>query len=456
MRVIGTTASSDTGTEKGEEMKHIHNSLLIIAGVVMGASAASLQLSLKDAVDRAIKETPAIHAAGVASDDARVRSEAARTAWYPTVGTDISYAYGAPSHEMEFGGRSIQVSPDNVYDAHIGASWEIFDFGRRKTDFESANASVTFADDRKETLVKNFSYRIASLWMGIEYNKVAIGVQDSLIASLTGHLDFIKNQVQSGAAISFELSKTLVRIANTRLQKESFVNDLDKRSIQLCELLRLPHADTITIVMGDTVARQAPASDSILVVTALNIRPEVKLALDAVKIAELRVKSTRQSGLPTISVQAVASIKDGYSKIKNGELSLEDPTPNVAGGVHMGFPVWDGNRVKNRTAQAENSVRISRDSVESVKQRITQEVLLALADCRSSWQQIQIADSSVVQAEISATAAKTRYEVGMATNLEFLDAQADRAQVVLSRFGIIYRHLLNTIALKQATGEDIF
>ena len=52
--------------------------------------------------------------------------------------------------------------------------------------------------------------------------------------------------------------------------------------------------------------------------------------------------------------------------------------------------------------------------------------------------------------------ANIRYEAGMATNLEYLDALADQAQALLNRHAIFYKHQIHFLMLKQATGQQLF
>ena len=116
-------------------------------------------------------------------------------------------------------------------------------------------------------------------------------------------------------------------------------------------------------------------------------------------------------------MQCNAGIKDGYPVTHNKEIGLEDPTPNATAGLRLTVPIWDGDRLKSRRTQAEFAIQIARDSIEGVKRRITQDVLGVFTDCKSSWEQIRLAEGIVGHADLVAEAARLRYESGMATNL---------------------------------------
>jgi len=437
-------------------MKLFSHVLMILFISSVSIFSANIKLSLRDALDSTLKQLPALHGAHVGAEDARERSKAANHAWYPTITGECHYAYSQPPHEISFDGSKLKMAPDNVYDAHLGLVWEMLDFRRRLSEKESAKAGVQLADDRSNAMAFVVSYQVAALWLGIMYDKSAISIQDSLIAALGAHRDFIKKQVDGGTAISFDLSKTEVRIAGAESQKVLFENELDRRMIQLHEWTGIKMEDSLSLVTDTTIPEAPPAEKALLITKALSSRPEMKLALDAEYLTEQKAAVIDRSGNATLSVQCQVGIKDGYPLIRNNEITLEDPTSNATAGLRLNVSIWDGGRLKSRRKQAEFATQIARDSVEGVKRQITREVLSALTDCNSSWKQIHLAENIVAQADITAEAANIRYESGMATNLEYLDAQADRAQALLNRLGVRYRHMLNSIALKQAVGELLF
>jgi len=58
----------------------------------------------------------------------------------------------------------------------------------------------------------------------------------------------------------------------------------------------------------------------------------------------------------------------------------------------------------------------------------------------------------VTQAEEAVATAKARYEAGVATNLDVLDAQTSLSNARLARLGAHYEYVTSRYALEKATG----
>ena len=117
------------------------------------------------------------------------------------------------------------------------------------------------------------------------------------------------------------------------------------------------------------------------------------------------------------------------------------------------WTVFDGGVAKNKAAslrqQASALARLNRD----LESRIALQVRQAWLNLQNANDRIQVAETSVTQAEESLKVALDRYRKEVGTNTEVLDAQTLLAQSRSNYYSATYDAALARVTLDRATGS---
>ena len=84
------------------------------------------------------------------------------------------------------------------------------------------------------------------------------------------------------------------------------------------------------------------------------------------------------------------------------------------------------------------------------------QVLQALQDVESSHEQTENSLAQLDQAQEALNMAKVQYDIGVGTNLEYLDSQTSLELAKLNNLGATYRELLSQLQLKQSLGTRLW
>jgi outer membrane protein len=102
--------------------------------------------------------------------------------------------------------------------------------------------------------------------------------------------------------------------------------------------------------------------------------------------------------------------------------------------------------------ESEASLRAARTHSLDTEHAVTAEVLQAISDVRASLDKIQTSELQVRQAKQAIGMATVRYDSGVVTNLDLIDAQTALAQAELFHLQALYHYVLSRYTLDKSIG----
>jgi len=124
--------------------------------------------------------------------------------------------------------------------------------------------------------------------------------------------------------------------------------------------------------------------------------------------------------------------------------------------VQVEVPIFNGFRTRNRVAENEAAVDAARDHTQDIERRVATEVQQAMADVRASRQQMETSELQVQQAEAAVSMAEVRYDAGVITNLDVLDAQTSLEAARLVWLKARYDFVRSRFELDRALGNRVW
>jgi outer membrane protein len=407
-------------------------------------------LTISDAIHLALTSHPAVLQAEMGMVAAGERVGTSRSQYYPDISLSGAYTRIGPVPEFTVGpGESEKMAPENNYDLHLGLRQTLFDFGRTSTSVALAQAGHQTASDYAGQVKSNLAYRTISAFNAILILGRSVEVLDEEISALEQHREVSRKRVQAGTATDFDVLTTEVRIAAARNDRIDAANNLEAQQITLRQLADLPE-DKPVHLKGDFTRTAAPLDSAFLLEEAFGQRPELVLCRDGEAAAILQARLSGLGNRPSFAFNVTSGLRNGYFP------NLDQLKADYSAGLQLQFALFNGGRTHHQQAEAEAGLLAARARTEDVKRQVASEVTQAISAVRATWERTQNAEVLVKQAEEAVSMAEVKYQAGVVTNLDLLDAQTTLTQARLVRLRALYAYTMSLVELDRATGKKVW
>jgi outer membrane protein TolC len=403
-------------------------------------------LTLGQTIDAVLAQYPSLEAARAAVDSAAGRSAQsdAGRGLQATIGADYTYMSLRPY--VAIGGVSLYESVQDNYGASLTLRQLLTDFGRTDAAVELARSGEITARDALEEARIQLGYEAIQGFYGTILLRESVGVAGDDIRALEEALRIAGKKYSGGTATKFDLLTTQVHLAAARNRLADTGAALEKQEAGLRQLLGRDPGSPLDLSGDFGVDFQLPDLAS-AIAEGLRNRPEMKLADDARRTAELRLNSADRADRPVVAAQATGGVANGYLP------DMYDKKGYLTAGVSVSIPILTGGRTAGQRAEARADVRAASSNGSEAAREIATDVESAVADLRAARTRLSNADTLVSQAQEALALARSRYANGVATNFELLDAQSDEHSAELSRLQARYDCTLARQAVARAAGR---
>lgn len=421
--------------------------VLLTAGA--GFIRADDNITVEKAVELLFKNNPAIKQAEGSVNASAARVGQRRSGYMPTIGLEGTYTNLQPDPTITFPGLgALQLYPENNYDAHIGLTQTIFDFGRVSSSLGAAKYNLSMARENLELVKTNYAFQTIQVFYSILLLKQSIVVQQQQIDSLDEALDMATKKVASGTATNFDELTTQVKVAEAQSQKIELDNMLRKQRITLGRLMGTGDSDKFDIT-GDFMSTSTAPDEQALVDQALKNRLELMMAKDSENAAKSQLSASKSDNYPSIKGFFSYGYKNGYLP------DLSEIKQNTVAGGQLEFPLFNGLKTTNQVKESRGNFDSAQERTREVRDTVVSDVRQAVSEVLAATEKIKATELNEKLAEDAVGQAKVRYRSGVITNLDLLNAETSLAQAHLSHLQALYNYTLSTEALKKAVGGQL-
>jgi outer membrane protein len=426
---------------------------IALCGFAIGARLAAAvpdqpagPLTLAQTIDAVLAQYPSLEEARAAVDAAggRTRQSNADRGLQVTVGG--SYTYMSLRPYVAIGPVSLYETVQDNYGANVTVRQLLTDFGRTDAVVELARSGEITARDALEQARQQLGYQAIQAFYGTILLRQSVGVARDDIRALEEALRISEKKFAGGTATKFDMLTTQVRLAAARNRLADVLASLEKQEAGLRQLLGRQPGSALELV-GDFGADSPPPDLTEAIAEGLRNRPEMKLAGDSERTAQLRLNATERTDRPVVAAQATGGVANGYLP------DMYDRKGYVTAGVSVSVPILTGGRTAGEKVEARADVRAAEAAGGEAAREIATDVESALADLTAARSRLANADTLVSQAREALALARSRYANGVVTNFELLDAQSDEHSAELSRLQARYDCAIARQAVARASGR---
>ncbi|HEY0823398.1 MAG TPA: efflux transporter outer membrane subunit [Ramlibacter sp.] len=297
------------------------------------------------------------------------------------------------------------------------SSWELDFFGRLASLSEAALAQYLATEEGRKAAQVTLVASVANTWLNLAADEELLALTRQTLATREESLRLTRLRFENGASseIDFRLAQSLyetARVTLAQLQRQR-ANDLNALALLLGEPVAPDFQVGIT-----TEGLQLPDVPAGLPSEVLVRRPDVRQAEQQLIAANANIGAARAAFFPRISLTAgVGTASRDLSGLFSGGSWGYTVAPSLL------QPIFDAGRNRAGLASAEASRDIALAQYERAIQQAFRDVADALAGRATFGEQVQ-AQGNVVEAEsVRFRLARLRYENGVASYLDLLDAQ---------------------------------
>jgi len=432
----------------------------IAATAVLAAAVSLLQaqekMTLQQFIDEAVRNNASVRIAGEAVSGAEFKVREAKSLSLPQVSLASSYTRISLTNEFDFPGfgHFKFSTPDNL-SFRLGAAEQVFTWGRIAGSVEASRIGVTLAEDRVAMTRQALAFELVPIFYGVLFTQEAVKVVDQTLGRLRQKVAILEERYRAGLASDFDISLLKVQMSGLEAQKLDFQNNVRKAFMAYNRIAGRP-LDSVFVLDGDInveavrTVEELQAGVNALVQEAVANRPEARQADDQRHLAQAQINLARSGDKPSVFAAFNYQLQNGFLPSVNRIKGYWNATLGVS------YPVFDGRRTSAQVAQAQVGLRTADEQAADLERGFALEINQTLADLTALQQKIEIEKNKIAHAERALQIADERYQNGLISTTDLVDAQDSLDAARLNYLQLRYNYVLGRYNLLRAVGRKIY
>jgi len=433
------------------------------------AGAARIQLSLQDALSRALEQSEEVRLAKAQVDAARAQARSARSAALPQVNAQFGYTRTLRSVFQNVGGftlpDSLRFEPDptlpleervkyledktpnaalgalgglfrnlpfgneHTWVAGLSVSQPLFTGGRISSAISAAEAAADAASAALEEARAEIALDVKRAYYDALLASRSVEIVEMSTELAREHLEQVRLRLSAGRASELEALRAEVELENLMPQLVQARNQRDVAMLNLKRLINLPadaeielttELDAQTSTGTDLVAIKLPELDE--AEDLLNRRAALRAAREQVTISEEQVDIARAAYLPTVALTG-SLMRQAFPAGSFGFPARNDWRDDWTVGFAVQLPLFQGFKRGADVDAAKAQLRQAELQLEQLREALRLQYRQAKSELERAQAQVAAASRTVEQAERVYELTELRYREGLATQLDVSNAR---------------------------------
>ncbi|MEL6401846.1 MAG: TolC family protein [Cyanobacteria bacterium J06626_4] len=412
-------------------------------------------VTLEEAIELSYRNNPDLRTALLELEQSQAALREAQAANFPTVSvngtlqgqntTDTSTeAVPTPGGGLAFESSSTEELGASV-SAQVDVVYNLFSSGQRGATIRAAEEQVRLSELEVERRREDLRLNTANEYYDLQASIESIRISEAFLEEAERNLRDTSLREEVGVGTRFDVLRAEVQVANAR---QDVVNAERSRQVAqstLARRLNVPPSLTITTVPVD-IAGNWPLGLEESIVLAYQNRAELEQQLVQSDIGEeLRAAELAALG-PQVDLFANYTISDTLTQSD----SFND---NYSFGARVSWTLFEGGAAQARARQRELDSEIAERNFEESRNTIRLSVESAFYNLEANLTNIDTARLSVEQAQEALELAILRFDAGVGTQLDILNAQSELTDAEVNLVEAIVGYNRSLSEIKRAVSN---
>jgi multidrug efflux system outer membrane protein len=343
----------------------------------------------------------------------------------------------------------------NDYQATLNVSYDVDLFGRLRAGAEAARAELASSEASREAVRLALSAQVAQSYYAMVSFDEQVALTRETVKLREDALELQKKRFRGGVISEFELRQLEAETAAVRAQLPPLEQARETQEAALAVLLgRTPREVMESTIQVSQAAPETRSSDLMaptlpegLPSQLLLRRPDLVAAERQLAAAHAQIAVARAEMFPSISLT-------GYLGRESAQLSNLFTGPAGIANIALGLaqPIFSGGRLEARTQQAEAREHQALAQYQQAIRSAFGEVRTALAVQARSRESFDAQAAREQALSETARLARLRYENGVASQLDVIDAERNLLAARSARIDALRQNRAAIADLYRALG----
>ncbi len=284
---------------------------------------------------------------------------------------------------------------------------------------------------------------VKNLFFTVLRNQAQVGVYQQQITADTESVRVTQARVTAGAAAQYDLLTAQTTLSNAQQQLSSSRNTLALAVVNLNNLIGIAPSTRITLSEPQAPPLDQKFDADRLTQSAFRFRPEIKQSENNVLIARRLIKLAGSSLLPSFSIVGTGNYNGHVASGSNSTMSLS---------AVLGIPLYDGGATRAKVTEAQSDLRSQQITRDQLRQNVSVEILQALSNINDAQTRAASATVGAAQAQEALRLANVRYQNGIGTILDVVNADAQLSQARTNSLNAQYDYQTSLAQLTRGIG----
>ncbi len=284
---------------------------------------------------------------------------------------------------------------------------------------------------------------VKNLFFTVLRNQAQVAVYQQQVTADTESVRVTQARVTAGAAAQYDLLTAQTTLSNARQLLSSSRNTLALAVVNLNNLIGMAPSTQIALLEPQTPPLNQVFDADRLTQNAYRLRPEIKQADNNILIAKRLIKLAGSSLLPSLSIVGAGNYNGHVSNGSNSTMSLS---------AVLGIPLYDGGTTRAKVSEAQSDLRSQQITRDQLRQNVSVEILQALSNINDAQTRAASATVGATQAQEALRLANVRYQNGIGTILDVVNAEAQLSQARTNSLNAQYDYQTSLAQLTRGIG----
>ncbi|MBR5105727.1 MAG: TolC family protein [Alistipes sp.] len=426
-----------------------------MVSVAQSTEQSALTLTLEQALEIALSESPTIKVAEQEIEIKRFAKQESYASLYPRFDATAQYqrVIEKQTMSMDMGDgnpRTLKVGSDNSFNGGLSASMPIVN-AQLWESLKVSVADVMLAIEKARSSQIDMIEQVSQSYFTVLLAKESLAVYQRVYENAVENNKNIKRRYEVGSISEFDYISSNVSVQNAIPNLIEAENSVVLALWQLKALLGIDLKKNIDVAgsLKDYEAQMNYAQT--LDQLDLSNNSTLKQLDIQEGMLESAVKISKWANLPTLSVNAAYL----YTALGNDGKFFQGKAwnPYSYAGVQLNIPIFAGGQRRAAIKQSQLNLSNLKLQRENAERQLQVAVVQSLNNMQTNVKKFSSAAATVGQAQRGYEIAVKRYEVGSGTLVDIDNSQLALTQAELGRNSAIYNFLMAKISLDKILGK---
>ncbi|OKH25778.1 TolC family protein [Chroogloeocystis siderophila] len=374
-------------------------------------------ITLQQALELAQRNNRQLEVARLNLERSRASLREAQAALLPNASLNAGLSR-SQSAQPNQGFPEQEVGASTAFNGTAQLSYNIYTSGERSSRIRAAEEQIRLNELQLEQTAEQLRLDVSNDYYNLQAADELVRINQSAVTNAQASLRDAQALEQAGVGTRFDVLRSEVQLANATQELTNALSQQQNSRRQLAARLSL--AQSVSLAAAEPVQIAGlwnlPLEDSI--VLAFRNRAELQQQLAQRNISEAQ----RRIALSQLGPRVGVSINYNVLDVFDDGSGLAD---GYSLGANVSLNLYDGGAARARARQEEANIAIAETNFADTRNQVRFEVEEAYNTLQSNLANIQTASVALEQAREALRLARLRFQAGVGTQTEVIDAEND-------------------------------